>query len=330
MGTATSGGVECARIKTKKRDSCHSRSPCQSRKSGNPVASRNIVILDSRFRGNDRGGGLKNQKRELCNPRHSRRENLLLPKKQTENRKKAKTPAQEGGDDAVKDGNAAAAANGNADTVADAATVTTTATPDSPPATEAAAESKSAQESELEEAKREAAESRELLLRKAAELENYRRRIGRELENAVNNEMESFALAMCEVRDCIQAATDADDNATESATESTPPPANETENEKTKTLREGIALTLRKMDSALQAAKILPVHPDRGLVFDPELHQAVATEESQNADPNAVLRVLQTGYTLNNRLIRPAQVIVCKPPSQQQQQAEDETPEKTK
>ena len=148
---------------------------------------------------------------------------------------------------------------------------------------------------ELEQARREAEESRELLLRKAAELENFRKRAARDMENAVNHALNDFAYAMCDVRDCVISAINAGDDG--------------------KNLREGVNLILQKMDSALQANKILPVHPDRGLTFDPELHQAVVAEENGELPENAVISVLQTGYTINNRLLRPASVVVSKAPA---------------
>lgn len=142
-------------------------------------------------------------------------------------------------------------------------------------------------------AQQEAAQKHELLIRKAAELENLRRRTARDMENAVNLAMEQIALAICEVRDSIVAA------------------AND-ESQTADDLRQGIKVILQKTDSVLQANNIKPVHPDDGVIFDPELHMAVATEESANLPANAIVRILQTGYTINSRLLRPASVIVSK------------------
>ena len=91
-------------------------------------------------------------------------------------------------------------------------------------------------------------------------------------------------------------------------------------------LREGVALILQKIESALQANRILPVNPDRGLTFDPELHQSVVAEENADLPENAIIGVLQTGYTINNRLLRPARVIISRAPAQtNENQAENKT-----
>ena len=158
-------------------------------------------------------------------------------------------------------------------------------------------------------AQKEAQENRELLMRKAAELENLRKRAIRDMENAVNNALEQMAMAMCDVRDCVAAAIN-DDN----------------KNADNNNLREGVALILQKIESALQANRILPVNPDRGLTFDPELHQSVVAEENADLPENAIIGVLQTGYTINNRLLRPARVIISRAPAQtNENQAENKT-----
>ena len=163
----------------------------------------------------------------------------------------------------------------------------------------------------------EAKESRELALRKAAEIENLRRRAGWDIENAVNSALEKLALEMCEVHDCFVSAIIADDKASQSkkprkgiwrvfSRDKNPVAANQ---------RKGLELTMQKMESALKASKILPIAPEVGGVFDPELHQSVATEANSKLPENAITGVLQAGYTINNRLLRPAIVTTNKVPS---------------
>lgn len=146
--------------------------------------------------------------------------------------------------------------------------------------------------------KQEAAEKYDTLLRKAAELDNLRRRADRETENAINRAINKIALAMCDVRDCFVAAID-------------------DETQTADNLRQGVQFTLQKADSELRNNGILPVHPDNGAAFDPELHEAVATEENADLPEGAIIRTLRTGYTINSRLLRPASVIVSKPAAQQ-------------
>ncbi|MGI9336964.1 MAG: nucleotide exchange factor GrpE [Gammaproteobacteria bacterium] len=146
--------------------------------------------------------------------------------------------------------------------------------------------------------KQEAAKQYELLMRKAAELDNLCRRAGRETETAVNRAVEKIALAMCDVRDCFDLAIG-------------------DENQTADNLRQGIKAMQQKTDSELQKNNILPVRPDNGVVFDPELHEAVATEENAGLPKDAVVHTVRTGYTINSRLLRPASVIVSKPAAQQ-------------
>ena len=147
-------------------------------------------------------------------------------------------------------------------------------------------------------AQKEAQENRELLMRKAAELENLRKRTIRDIENAVNSALKSKALAMCDVRDSVVAAIDYDNK--------------NADGKNNNHLREGVSLILKQVDSALRANNILPVNPDPGSVFDPELHQSVAAEENDSLPENTIIRVLRNGYTINSRLLRPAIVIVSK------------------
>jgi molecular chaperone GrpE len=79
-------------------------------------------------------------------------------------------------------------------------------------------------------------------------------------------------------------------------------------------LREGTALTLKMLGQTMEKYGIREINPV-GQPFNPELHQAMAMQESAEQAPNSVLVVMQKGYTLNERLIRPALVVVAKAPA---------------
>jgi molecular chaperone GrpE len=77
-------------------------------------------------------------------------------------------------------------------------------------------------------------------------------------------------------------------------------------------LREGIELTLRMLRSAFQKANLVEIDPKPGERFDPHRHQAMATVPS-DAEPNTVVSVMQKGYALHDRVLRPALVTVARP-----------------
>jgi molecular chaperone GrpE len=83
------------------------------------------------------------------------------------------------------------------------------------------------------------------------------------------------------------------------------------ENQFARSIHEGVDMTMNMLLQTLDRYGIKQVNP-LGAVFDPNQHQAVSMEESAEAKPNTVLRVLQKGYLLNDRLIRPAMVVVAK------------------
>ncbi len=138
----------------------------------------------------------------------------------------------------------------------------------------------------------------EQLLRSQAELENLRRRSERELENAHKYALERFAQELLPVRDSLEMGLSA-------------VPTTQGQAEK---LREGTELTLRMLTSAMEKFGITEVHP-KGASFNPEHHQAMSMQENAEVAPNTVLAVMQKGYLLNDRLIRPAMVVVAKPPA---------------
>ena len=82
-----------------------------------------------------------------------------------------------------------------------------------------------------------------------------------------------------------------------------------------KQMHEGVALTLKQLDSAFEKSGITVVDPT-GEKFNPELHQAMSMIETDDVEPNHVVNVMQKGYILNERLLRPAMVVVAKTPAQ--------------
>ena len=130
-------------------------------------------------------------------------------------------------------------------------------------------------------------------LRTAAELENYRKRAGRDLENAHRYAHEKFAREMLNVKDSLELGLEAGSNAD------------------AQSLLEGKAATLKLMETAFNRLGITEIDP-LGEPFDPELHEAMATRESSAAEPGSVLDVVQKGYRMNDRLLRPARVIVAR------------------
>ena len=80
-------------------------------------------------------------------------------------------------------------------------------------------------------------------------------------------------------------------------------------NEDLQKLKEGVELTLKQLLGALEKGKIVEIHPEVGSKFDPHLHQAISMVESEQ-DPNTIVMVLQKGYLIADRVLRPALVTV--------------------
>ena len=145
---------------------------------------------------------------------------------------------------------------------------------------------------ELDVARQEANENLERYLRLAAELENLRKRSARELENARKYGLERLAQSLLPVRDSLSAGV-----------------AN-AENADVDVLLEGKRATLRLLDAALEQVGIVELDPE-GEPFDPARHEAITMQPSTTSEPNTVLTVVQTGYAIHDRLLRPARVIVA-------------------
>jgi molecular chaperone GrpE len=147
--------------------------------------------------------------------------------------------------------------------------------------------------SALAAAEAKAAENWNSYLRAVAELDNFRKRTDRELDNARKYAIERFAQDLVAVGDSLEAGI--------SAAQSNPGPA----------LLEGAQATLKQLHKAFDKAGIKVIDP-QGAPFDPDWHEAMVAQPSRDAAPDTVLSVIQKGYSLNGRLLRPARVVVAK------------------
>lgn len=151
----------------------------------------------------------------------------------------------------------------------------------------------------LEQAQARADNARDQMLRAHADMENLRRRYERELQNAVRYGIESLVGELLPVRDSLQEGLKA-------AEAQGIDPAVALDK-----IVEGTRMTLSILDKALTKAGLSEVHP-QGEPFDPQLHQALSLADSAELPSNHVVQVVQTGYRLHDRLVRPAMVIVSK------------------
>ena len=156
---------------------------------------------------------------------------------------------------------------------------------------EAAAPAKTLEEL-LADAEARVQEQRDAWLRALADTENARKRAQADIASAHKYAVEKIAESLVPVMDSLQAALAAD--AADPAT-----------------LRSGVELTLKQLGSAFEKAALAEINPAPTDKFDPHLHQAMMAVESE-ADPNTVVAVMQKGYRLHDRVIRPALVTVAK------------------
>ncbi len=136
---------------------------------------------------------------------------------------------------------------------------------------------------------------KEEILRQHAEQENLRKRMEREIEKAHKYALEKFAEALLPIKDSMEMGLNAAQQETADI----------------QTLREGGVLIHNMMSAALEKFGILELNP-LGEKFDPNLHEAITLAPAPQAEPNTVLVVHQKGFLLNERLLRPARVVVAK------------------
>ncbi|MEO2280917.1 nucleotide exchange factor GrpE [Pseudoalteromonas pernae] len=150
---------------------------------------------------------------------------------------------------------------------------------------------------ELEDAKQTIEAQKDSVVRAAAEVENIRRRAAQDVEKAHKFALEKFANELLPVIDNLERAIEFADK----------------ENEAIAPVLEGVEMTAKSFVEAVAKFNVEVVNP-QGEAFNPELHQAMAMQPSEDVAPNTVLAVMQKGYTLNGRLLRPAMVMVSKAP----------------
>lgn len=146
-------------------------------------------------------------------------------------------------------------------------------------------------EEQLKQAEEKAAEMHDAFLRARAEMENIRRRAQEDINKAHKFAVESFAESMLAVKDSLEMSLKVDAPTVES-------------------IKEGVEATLRQLAQVFEHNKLLEVIPEKGEKLDPMKHQAISTVPSDQ-EPNTIVEVLQKGYVLADRLLRPAIVVVA-------------------
>lgn len=144
-------------------------------------------------------------------------------------------------------------------------------------------------------------ENWEKLLRKEAEMQNIQRRAAQELEKVKNYAIEKFVTDLLVVADSFEQALNNQSN--EVAPE-------------LKAFFDGMALTQKCFVDVLEKFEVKVVSPQLGDSFDPSKHEALSMQESTDFEPNKVMMVIQNGYNLNGRLIRPARVVISRASAQ--------------
>jgi len=138
----------------------------------------------------------------------------------------------------------------------------------------------------LAEAQAKIEQQRDTMMRAVADAENARKRAQTEAASSRKYALEQFAEGLLPVMDSLEAALKTGDIS-------------------------GVELTLKQLGAALEKSSIRPIDPKPGERFDPHRHQAMAAVEAQ-ADPNTIVAVMQKGYALHDRVLRPALVTVAK------------------
>lgn len=128
-------------------------------------------------------------------------------------------------------------------------------------------------------------------LRAMAEVENIRRRSNEEIIKARKYALEGFAAELLPVRDSLEAALSAEEQSLES-------------------LKEGMDLTYKQLTQALERNNLTEIAPEASAKFDPNFHQAISSVPNPDVEKDCIVQVLQKGYKLADRVVRPALVIV--------------------
>lgn len=183
-----------------------------------------------------------------------------------------------------RDGDNASSEQGSPETSADAAT-----------GQDAAGDDLDVLRQEIENLKQQLADNTDRMLRTQAEMDNLRKRTVRDVENAHKFALDTFVRELLPVIDSMELGISASDNSGGDIA----------------SFREGMDLTLKKFLDTLEKFGVSVVAP-QGEKFNPEKHEAVSVQETDTVKPGMVVTVMQKGYELNGRLVRPAMVIVAK------------------
>ena len=151
---------------------------------------------------------------------------------------------------------------------------------------------------ELAEAQAEIAKLKDAFLRAKAEEDNVRRRAEKDIANSRKFAVEGFAKELLSVHDSLKLALSAE--------------VAEDAGEGLKSLRDGVEITLKQLQTALAKFAVEEVVPEAGDKLDPNLHQAMSMVESDEVESGAIINVVQSGFKLHDRLLRAAMVIVAK------------------
>ena len=154
-------------------------------------------------------------------------------------------------------------------------------------------------QAELATLKAKSADLADQFLRAKADAENSRRRADDEITKARKFAVESFAESLLPVADSLEAGLAIKDATVDQLREG----------EALSNLRQGVEATLRQLTSALERNKVIAINPEAGAKFDPHVHQAISVVPSE-LEANCVVSVLQKGYAIADRVMRPALVTV--------------------
>ncbi|HEY9119364.1 MAG TPA: nucleotide exchange factor GrpE [Marinobacter sp.] len=156
----------------------------------------------------------------------------------------------------------------------------------------------SSSDSEIEALKAQVQEFQEQMLRSQAEMQNVRRRAEIDVEKAHKFALEKFVKELLPVADSLEKAVESTEG-------------HEDAGELVASIREGVEMTLNLFMNSLRKFNVEQLNPI-GEPFDPQQHEAMSMVPSPDAEPNSVVAVVQKGYMLNERLVRPAMVVVAK------------------
>lgn len=153
-------------------------------------------------------------------------------------------------------------------------------------------------EQQLAEAQGEIAKLKDAFLRAKAEEDNVRRRSEKEIQNSRKFALEGFSKELLTVWDSLKMAANVE--------------VSDESDDSIKNIQDGVSLTLKQLETVFSKFGLQEITPESGDKLDPNLHQAMSLIESQEVDSGQIISVMQSGFSLNERLLRPAMVVVAK------------------